>query len=241
MNTQQILVLGMHRSGTSALTGLIAQMGAYAGEAHELLPADNDNPKGFFERKDVISANQAIMKHLGCNWFTLNAWDEAKLANLTSELLTPIKNIIDSMNKKRPWVIKEPRLCLTLPCWLPLLDNPIAIIMYRDPLEIAQSLFLRNSIDLKDGLALWETYVETMLKHSANMPRVFCNYDALIANPVAATKQLFDGLTTHRATLTMPSDTNINAFIVPSLKRALRVNHALSAKQHKLIEQMQGR
>ena len=57
----QIIVLGMHRAGTSAVTRLINLMGAYLGPEEQLLPATPDNPKGYWERIDVLQLHEWLL------------------------------------------------------------------------------------------------------------------------------------------------------------------------------------
>ena len=58
---RNVVILGMHRSGTSMVAGALATAGLYAGEPDELLADQSDNPHGFWERRDVVSLNDAIL------------------------------------------------------------------------------------------------------------------------------------------------------------------------------------
>src|ERR1700721_285115 len=61
-----ILVLGMHRSGTSALTGMLHHLGVALGE--RLMPATGDNPRGYWEHTDIVDVHQKILVALGSSW-----------------------------------------------------------------------------------------------------------------------------------------------------------------------------
>ena len=67
-----LFVLGMHRSGTSALTGLLHRLGVVLGE--HLLPASEDNPRGYWENADIVAVHERLMASLG--W----TWDDIRLA-----------------------------------------------------------------------------------------------------------------------------------------------------------------
>src|SRR4051812_26655770 len=68
-STNAILVLGMHRSGTSALASLLASMGAFAGDQSELLlPHPQDNPAGYWERRELMLAHDAFFLAIGRAW-----------------------------------------------------------------------------------------------------------------------------------------------------------------------------
>ena len=76
----QLFVLGMHRSGTSAVTSLIEGMGAYTGPASQGIGANDENPKGFFERRDVIDLNASILAASGADWHRVHGFDIAAIA-----------------------------------------------------------------------------------------------------------------------------------------------------------------
>ena len=61
----QIILLGMHRSGTSAVAGLIHQMGAYVGDETICMPPNEGNPKGYWERMDVYRLNDRFLHDVG--------------------------------------------------------------------------------------------------------------------------------------------------------------------------------
>ena len=63
-----VVILGMHRSGTSAVAGFLAKAGFFAGEDADLLEAAEDNPKGFFERADVNALNDNFLAELDGAW-----------------------------------------------------------------------------------------------------------------------------------------------------------------------------
>lgn len=68
-STPDILVLGMHRSGTSALTRVLAGAGAWVGDDEEMLPAHPaDNPTGYWERRDIVAAHDEFLTAAGCGW-----------------------------------------------------------------------------------------------------------------------------------------------------------------------------
>src|SRR6202035_3342517 len=63
-----VVVLGMHRSGTSAFAGTLSRAGFFAGKNADLLPAASDNRNGFFERFDVNGLNNELLAELGGAW-----------------------------------------------------------------------------------------------------------------------------------------------------------------------------
>lgn len=239
----QILILGMHRSGTSATSRLVNMMGAYfAPEALALTPA-RDNPKGFWERRDVLRINDQLLKLQDCQWNKLKNWDFSAAGHRTPELEKQMQRIIQVMDAHRNWFIKDPRLCLTLPAWLGLLESPVALIVYRDPLEIALSLSNRGAISPEQGLALWEIYAAGLLNASLSMPRCFVKHADIISTPVKACETMLQQLTALGAEgLSMPSPQAICDFIDPRLYHARfhAGKPALSPNQEQLCEMLQG-
>ena len=119
----QILILGMHRSGTSAVARLLNTMGAYfAPEGLSAYGANQENPKGFWERRDVRTLNDQLLYAAKADWhrlgdFALESIPELSLAMFRKEAA----KIVLSLDAHRPWFIKEPRLCDWLrfgsSCW----------------------------------------------------------------------------------------------------------------------------
>jgi len=218
----QIIILGMHRSGTSAVTRLVNMMGAYFGPEGSSTGANEENPKGFWERRDVRNLNDALLSSANADWdrlaeFHIDAIPDAARAEFTDQA----KRLLLDFDAHRPWLLKEPRLCILLPIWLELLEAPIIVHCLRRPMEIALSLKKRNGFPLHAGLALWERYTVDALRFSAGIPSVPVRHDRLICDPVATTTELFNGLQALGTTgLRMPAEREIRAFIDPSLYRA---------------------
>jgi GT2 family glycosyltransferase/glycosyltransferase involved in cell wall biosynthesis len=211
----QIIVLGMHRSGTSAVARLINMMGADTGPSHLIGEPAADNEKGFWERQDVRDLDDALLETVGCAWDDVTCFAQDKLLKVEhAELSIQAKRIIFNMDTHRPWVLKEPRLCLTLPFWLPFLEVPVCVLPSRSPLEIAKSLQSRNGFSLVYGVALWEKYTVEALRSSQNPPRIIVSYSRLISNPIDTVHSLYQNLCEFDVQgLRMPSEREILAFV----------------------------
>lgn len=239
----QLLVLGMHRAGTSITTRLVNLMGAYFAPAGMELPANKANPKGFWERKDVMRANDALLAWQHCRWDKPDLWLDRKCDDIPPELQQQMRGIVDSLNEHKPWVVKDPRLCITLPCWLPLLDNPIAIIASRHPWESARSLEFRNGLPLETGMALWEYHAIGIIRHARNLPHVFVRHEEAIADPLAATANLYEDLEARNVQgLNMPQPKDIREFVDSDLYRMKKPADAprLSPHHEKIYLMLRG-
>lgn len=187
----KVVVLGMHRSGTSLVSRLLNLMGFYFGAENTALLSANDNPKGFWERKDVVDINNKILRENGFDWFKISDLDKKVLENLESkENKQNVFEIVSRLDAFRPWFIKDPRLCLLLPIWEKFIPNSVNIFVYRDPMEVAYSLNKRNEFPIPFGLALWEKYNESALRYSEGQSRFFINYNELIQRPIDILSQL---------------------------------------------------
>ncbi len=217
----QLIVLGMHRSGTSMVTRLLNLMGAYFGPEGISLGANEENPKGFWERRDVLDLDEALLLAAGADWFRVAHFS---LEKIPKEALMTFRDqaskLLLELDAHRPWVMKEPRQCLLLPLWRELLEVPICIYVHRQPIQIAQSLHRRNDFPIPFGLALWERYTLDALQAMAELPVVRVMHEDLMRDPVEMTTSILTQLETLGVRgLRQPSEKEILAFIEPKLFR----------------------
>jgi hypothetical protein len=192
----QVVVLGMHRSGTSALAGALAATGLNAGSEEDFPFADAANPRGYWEHLDVWAIDETLVRTLRRRWHDVTTADLDRLpAAARTELLARARRLVTALDAQGPWLMKDPRHCLLLPFWLPLLSHPAAVVVYRDPLAVARSLAARDGFALTRGLALWERYNAGALAVSATIPRIVVAQRDLVARPAATMKQLVAALT----------------------------------------------
>ena len=93
--------------------------------------------------------------------------------------------------------------------------------MYRDPLEIVESLHVRDNIPVVVGISLWEQYIASALSAAMDMPRIFVHYSEIMSNPVHATQRIYNELVYNGVTgLSMPSEEVITDFVDPALYRS---------------------
>jgi hypothetical protein len=190
------VVLGMHRSGTSAVAGFLAKAGFYAGEEDELLPAAEDNPKGFFERTDVNALNDHLLEELG------GAWDKppsrAIVAERTPAWRGRVEEVLAGLDAgagNRPLVLKDPRISLLLPAWLPVLASRFAIVLVdRNPVDVALSVRRRDKRPLYVALALWQIYCTELLAGLAGRRVLVVRYENFVADPGRNAQLLLDRL-----------------------------------------------
>eukprot|EP01036_Dinobryon_divergens_P027859 gene27859-36705_t len=178
----------MHRSGTSVLGGLINKMGLKTGGP--LIAPAEDNEKGFFERIDVVLQNDYVMKnqgvHYSFNTFKFDALQGLKdiLNNRDKHLFAEGRKAIAFFNDKSnyPWMLKDPRLCITFRMWLPLFNFvPAVLFTYRHPLDVALSMHKREfeQFRVKRGYV----YNRRAVLQSQDLCRVRTSHHAIIVQP----------------------------------------------------------
>ncbi len=179
-----ILVLGMHRSGTSALTKVINLLGAAL--SRELLPAAPDNERGFWESAAVQAANEEILAALGSAWhdFAPLPPDAATRPELAAPLHKMARVLAEDLPSSGLAVLKDPRLCRLAPLVLPLLAaqgrQVKAVLIHRHPWEVARSLEQRNGFPPDLSLLLWLRHVVDAERYSRGLVRALCGYEELI-------------------------------------------------------------
>jgi len=158
MSTKKaILILGMHRSGTSALAGVISRLGAYFG--NNIMPSSSENKKGYYENMDIFTLNKYILYKLNSTWHDTN---ELIMDSENKELLAELSILIEYVLKtsfgfiqgigsgkdSSIIAIKDPRICLFLPLYKKVLNEmnyEVHLIKaYRDESEIVASLMSRD-------------------------------------------------------------------------------------------------
>jgi hypothetical protein len=222
------VVLGMHRSGTSMLSGLLVTgMGYNVGGP--LIGAHFDNEKGFFERIDVVLQNDEFLdaQHMWWSGSVLNYDADKALQQKQSGKVTfkegtkGLRFLNDPSNA--PWLQKDPRMCITLPTWLKLLKTePAVVFTYRHPLEVAMSLKKREkNFTLEHGLRLWIVYNMRAVQNSEGLCRVLSSNDAILIDPLAEVQRISDELTSKCGVPSPPQrieKEDVNKFVDPNLQ-----------------------
>lgn len=234
----QYLVLGMHRSGTSAVVRLLNLMGCHVGPEDMLLGTNQDNPVGYWERMDVLTLNQKILAAFGaCAYRVGHLEPEVLASRALPELEGMGRRILERLEPHRPWVAKDPRMCLTLPFWKKLLAAPICVLVYRSPLQVARSLETREGLPTPYAIALWEKYNLSALEHARGLPRTLISHRELMERPFQTAASLHrDLLALGAEWLRMPTKEVIEASIDPQLYRERSDDGSLESQHLNLAQ-----
>lgn len=184
-----IVVLGMHRSGTSVFARGLPVLGVELGD--RLMAPDPYNPRGFWEDLDVVGINQRVLATLGRDWRSPTLIDPA---NWGSAVLDPMvseaEQLLNSrLERYRTWGFKDPRLCLLLPFWQPIFRRlglrESYLIALRNPRAVADSLETRDQIFPDLSHLLWLLHLDAALLNTVGKPRVVVDYDEMLLRPRA--------------------------------------------------------
>jgi hypothetical protein len=146
MLTDQLIVAGFHRSGTSATAQLLHRAGLFLGD--ELLEALPSNPYGHFEDKEVVDIHHNILADNDLTWLV----DRPFVPVVDGRRWRQIQDLTERRNTThRLWGFKDPRACLFLPLWKYLLPNAKVLLVYRHFSGSTYSLARRHSALLLSG------------------------------------------------------------------------------------------
>ncbi len=180
-----VLVLGMHRSGTSALTRVLNLLGCDLPKT--LMPPTKNNETGHWESTLVQKLNDQILESAGSNWYDWRTFNpDWYLSPKMDEFLEQAVEVVKSeFGNSRLFVLKDPRIARLAPFWMQTLKavgaKPLIIIPLRNPLEIAESLNARDAIEPALGQLLWLRHVLDAEFSTRGVARIFTSYENLLA------------------------------------------------------------
>jgi len=216
------LVLGMHRSGTSAVTQLLALAGAKL--PAQVMPGDQHNAKGYFEPWRIAMFNDERLRASGGAWDDvfgfpfrpLSRRDERKWLTRGEALFE------DEYGEAAYPLLKDPRVTILMPFWRTLLDDMAmaarVVIPVRHPLAVAGSLARRDGFAPQKSALLWTSYMLAAEAYTRDLPRVFVDYDALLGDWRAEVGRMEAAHGAPLPKLTEKAGRAIDRFLTPELR-----------------------
>jgi len=213
-----IIVLGMHRSGTSAVTGLLEKFGIYLG--NKLLEANIGNLKGYFENEIFVEFNKEVLLDLNSyhediefNFYSIKNIDKY-VDKLCDIIETEFKNV-------NIFAIKDPRISLLFPIYQKAMEKKgidIKIIRpIREPSEVAVSFKKASDIEYEHSFALWINYNLLAEFYTRDMEKLYITYNDLVYN----TKETLFRISNF---INKPLNDGIDLFIDKKLYRSKKEN-----------------
>jgi len=235
-----ILVLGMHRSGTSALTRLLNLHGV--GLGRDLLPPAQDNAGGFWENRAVVEVHDRLLAGLGRGWSDPRPLPEDWLDSAAAAIARQdIVALLGEYASAPLFAIKDPRLCQFLPLWLPILRGqgirPAIVFAVRHPLEVAESIHHRDSWPRELSYWLWSRSALDVLVSGHGIPRAVVSYERLLADwhlvlaAVAAQLQLVWPMTSDQAAA------QVEAFLDPTQRHHQHEHAATESAVPRMLQE----
>jgi hypothetical protein len=162
-------ILGMHRSGTSCLTGSLQEAGLFLGECHTWNP---HNLKGNRENQDFVDLHDLILQENGGAWDAPPAvvqWSEAHREQATTLLV--------AHGSESVFGFKDPRTLLVLDGWKILVPDIEFVGIFRHPNAVARSLEKRSAKAWEESIGLWYAYNSVLYQEYRNKPFPVLNFD----------------------------------------------------------------
>lgn len=185
LNSNVLLVLGVHRSGTSALARVLNLLGVNLGT--DLMPSEPGvNERGFWESRRIVEFHDRLLDLLEIRWddtlsLTEESWTRTDLVGVRDALTTFLR---EEFAGNAWWGIKDPRLCRLLPLWQLILKDlrcrSHVVFIVRNPHEVSDSLARRDGLSGAQSQLLWLEHVLAMEHDSREASRAFLTYTDLL-------------------------------------------------------------
>jgi hypothetical protein len=180
------VILGIHRSGTSALSGVLAQLGLNPGRG--LIESNPFNERGYFELEALNRLMDETLQSMDRSWddfrpLAINGMSIRKVKSIRIELNTLLASEYD---RSQPCLMKDPRVSRLLPWYLPVLDEqgltPLCLFSLRRPEAVAASLLRRDGMHADHAALLYCAYLLEAEFNTRQRPRAFVQYQHLLAD-----------------------------------------------------------
>jgi hypothetical protein len=179
-----ILVLGMHRSGTSALTRVLHLLGCQL--PRQLIGAGLGNETGHWESERIAAFNDEVLASAGSSWedwlpFNPEWYQSPVYRDFVNRGRTLLGEEFES---SALFVLKDPRICRITNLWLDIFAaegvEPAVVLPVRNPVEVGNSLNERDMMDADYAHLLWLRHILDAEVTTRGLQRVFCTYDQLL-------------------------------------------------------------
>ncbi len=194
-----VFIIGMHRSGTSALGGVLEPLGLTVGKTVMPPHAGQGNPKGFYENLPLTELHDKFLASINSSWRDLEPVREEHFRGAAARRFQKeLPGLLIEEFGERRALIKDPRMCRLMPLWVPLIKEhfPRAgfILPIRHPVEVAYSLRQRDQLTLDHALKLWVVHVLEGEKNTRGFSRLFATYNQLMQAPVETVGRMAESL-----------------------------------------------
>jgi len=194
-----VVVLGLHRSGTLAVTRVVSLLGPPLARSDDLYSVPDD-PSGHCESVSLCATNEVVLGLFGGSdiWPPplCSGWERSPKAQRILLAMRAVFGDVyaDATGAYGMWLWKDPCLCLTLAIWRRLLDNFCVVLVIRNAADVADSLHRREGFPTMYCRTVWDCYNRSVLGALAEPPVVVVDFDQMVRHPSNQTKRLANGL-----------------------------------------------
>jgi hypothetical protein len=230
---EAIVVLGMHRSGTSAMARVLALSGAKL--PRNLMAPNAYNVDGYWEPMDVATFNDKVLSELDSGWSDIFGPRGPRSKRLNLERYVPdAMSILNDNYGDHPFIVlKEPRINLLLDLWKTALETKAYrtsfVVMVRNPVEISESLKKRDKFIFNKSILLWTNYMLAAEIETRHENRIFVSYDNLLSSPEDVIDKIETSLGLNFPRRSLNAQIEIEAFLSSDRK-----HHSVSGATNRL-------
>ena len=170
MPTTPVLIVGMHRSGTSSLAGSLQQAGLEMGRVNEKAA---NNARGNRENRPFVVLNNEVLRDNGARWNR----PPKGAAMWSAQRKAQRDDLLAAIRQDRPWGFKDPRTLLTIEGWLDTLPDAEIVGTFRHPAAVARSLEARSGFPFERGLNVWSDYNRRLLRLTKSRKVALISFD----------------------------------------------------------------
>lgn len=245
-----IIILGTHESGATVLSEMLV---AFAGYNNDERNERIDHAKGATQEAHVILQNDVFLEMQNMTWYSHAVVDfDSDLARKRQR-----RRQVDFSNGDKvlkfintasniPWILTDPRLCVSLPTWMSLFDpEPAIVFTFRNPLEVSQTVLtelrqelVTTSFTLEMALKLWIIYNMRAVQQSHGVCRVITSYEDILESPLNEAKRISYELTSKcnvEVSQQIPSESGIERIVDGRLRKtSTRQQNGLGGGEHLL-------
>ncbi len=177
-----ILISGMHRSGTSAITRVVSLLGA--GLPDDMIEAKGDNERGFWEGRGVIDLDEKALEKFGSWWGGWQSVDTERLL-ASRQLVEGAQELVRKEFRDADIIVlKDPRVSRLLPLWQQALEEEgfrcVHVVALRHPGAVADSLRRRNKLSPEAATLSWLAHTLDAEEHTREQQHVFVSFENLL-------------------------------------------------------------
>lgn len=214
-----VVVLGVGRSGTSLISGILhilgIDMGCTPGEG------SRRNPTGGYEDRAVKQLIKKILSSVAKDDYDAywNPPSQEKMASLKGKFDSDIKHFISIKSKdKNLWGWKFPQTILLTELFLPHLENPYFVVVTRNQEGNLRSILNTTDVTPSHALKIYNLHNQSIvdfLNAHPSLPRIFVTFEGILKNPIGEAERLADFLD---VSLTNEKIQKIHKLVIPRSK-----------------------